>query len=31
MLLDYWAGQLGDINDEKDTHPTISDVLKMTD
>jgi len=31
MLLDYWAGQLGDINDEKDTNPTFTDALRMTD
>ena len=30
MILDYWAGNLDDINIERDTHPTISDVLKMT-
>lgn len=31
MLLDFWAGKLDDINAQKDTHPTISDVLTMTD
>ena len=31
MLLDYWEGQMDDINAHKVTQPTISDVLTMTD
>ena len=31
MLLDYWNGQLGDINEEKASQPTLQDVLERTD
>ena len=31
MLLDYWNGELGDINEEKSSQPTLQDVLVRTD
>ena len=31
MLLDYWNGELGDINEEKSSQPTLQDVLIRTE
>jgi len=30
MLLDYWSGDLIDINEEKQTQPTLQTVLEST-
>lgn len=30
MLLDYWKGDLHDINEKSDSTPTLEDVLEQT-
>ena len=29
-LLDYWNGELEDINEEKSSHPSLGSVLELT-